>query len=74
MIIFHETTQKADTNSSFIGQGSEEQEADYIDKFSNPFPAAVRGYVDDILIPRHAGSNLNLALYFKKWYIIWIVQ
>merc|ERR1711963_722719 len=35
----------------FRGQGSEEQEADYIDKFSNPFPAAVRGYVDDIIEP-----------------------
>ena len=40
------------------GQGSEEQEADYIDKFSNPFPAAVRGYVDDILIPRETRRRI----------------
>ena len=42
----------------FAGQGSEEQEADYIDKFSNPFPAAVRGYVDDILIPRETRRRI----------------
>jgi len=35
----------------FRGKGSEEQEAEYVDKFGNPFPAAVRGYVDDIIEP-----------------------
>jgi len=35
----------------FRGKGSEEQEAEYVDKFGNPFPAAVRGYVDDIIQP-----------------------
>lgn len=34
------------------GQGSEEQEREYVEKFSNPFPAASRGYVDDIIEPR----------------------
>ncbi|XP_068212008.1 propionyl-CoA carboxylase beta chain, mitochondrial-like [Palaemon carinicauda] len=27
-------------------------EAEYMEKFSNPFPAAVRGFVDDIIEPR----------------------
>ncbi len=35
----------------FRGKGSEEQEKDYVDKFGNPFPAAARGYVDDIINP-----------------------
>merc|ERR1711879_358200 len=36
----------------FRGKGSQEQEQEYVEKFSNPFPAAVRGYVDDIIEPR----------------------
>merc|ERR1711992_431776 len=36
----------------FRGQGSEEQEGDYIEKFANPFLAAIRGYIDDIIEPR----------------------
>lgn len=28
-----------------------QREAEYIDKFANPFPAAVRGFVDDIIEP-----------------------
>ncbi|KAF7273429.1 propionyl-CoA carboxylase beta chain, mitochondrial-like [Rhynchophorus ferrugineus] len=30
----------------------DELEAEYIDKFSNPFPAAQKGYVDDIIEPK----------------------
>lgn len=29
-----------------------EKEEEYIDKFANPFPAASRGFVDDIIEPR----------------------
>ena len=35
----------------FRGKGSEEQEQEYVEKFGNPFPAAIRGYVDDIIEP-----------------------
>lgn len=39
-----------------IFKGSSEEiqknEADYIDKFANPFPAATRGFIDDIIEPR----------------------
>ena len=31
------------------GDEAKEKEAEYIDKFANPFPAAVRGFVDDII-------------------------
>ena len=33
------------------GQGSEAQELEYVEKFGNPFPAAERGYIDDIISP-----------------------
>jgi propionyl-CoA carboxylase beta chain len=33
------------------GKHVKDQEAEYIDKFANPFPAAVRGFVDDIIEP-----------------------
>ncbi|CAG0882899.1 unnamed protein product [Cyprideis torosa] len=35
-----------------------QKEQEYIQKFSNPFPAAVRGFVDDILIPRETRRRL----------------
>ncbi|VDK50030.1 unnamed protein product [Gongylonema pulchrum] len=39
-------------------------EEEYIDLFSNPFPAAVRGFVDDIIEPhttrRHICLDLNV--------------
>ena len=30
----------------------QKKETEYIDKFANPFPAATRGFVDDIIEPR----------------------
>ncbi|CAG7822594.1 unnamed protein product [Allacma fusca] len=33
-------------------------EEEYVDKFGNPFPAAVRGFVDDIIEPRTTRSRL----------------
>merc|ERR1712146_77337 len=33
-------------------EGIAKAEADYIDKFSNPMPAARRGFIDDIIEPR----------------------
>lgn len=35
----------------FRGKGSEAQELEYVEKFGNPFPAAERGYIDDIISP-----------------------
>ncbi|XP_006637759.1 propionyl-CoA carboxylase beta chain, mitochondrial [Lepisosteus oculatus] len=32
-------------------ENQEEAEAEYVEKFANPFPAAVRGFVDDIIQP-----------------------
>merc|ERR1711976_388410 len=39
---------------SIIFRGKDDQEAkeaEYVEKFANPFPAATRGYVDDIILP-----------------------
>ncbi|KAJ8309927.1 hypothetical protein KUTeg_011792 [Tegillarca granosa] len=36
----------------FRGKNQAENEAEYVEKFANPFPAAVRGFVDDIIEPR----------------------
>lgn len=33
-------------------------EADYIDKFANPFPAATRGFIDDIIEPRYTRQKI----------------
>ncbi|CAF4781946.1 unnamed protein product, partial [Rotaria socialis] len=33
------------------GSDAQKREAEYVDKFANPFPAAVRGFVDDIIEP-----------------------
>jgi propionyl-CoA carboxylase beta chain len=34
------------------------KEQEYVELFANPFPAAVRGYVDDILEPRETRRRL----------------
>ncbi|KAI3378852.1 hypothetical protein SNEBB_007918 [Seison nebaliae] len=36
----------------FRGKDVEKNEAEYIEKFANPFPAATRGYTDDIIQPK----------------------
>lgn len=36
----------------FRGKDQAKNEAEYVEKFANPFPAAVRGFVDDIIEPR----------------------
>jgi len=42
----------------FRGQGSEEQELEYVEKFGNPFPAAERGYIDDIISPSYTRKQI----------------
>ena len=46
----------------FLGHGSEEQEKEYVEKFSNPFPAAARGYVDDIINPSETRKRICMDL------------
>lgn len=45
-----------------------EKEAEYIAKFANPYPAAVRGYVDDIIDPKTTRSRIcrDLSLLANK--------
>ncbi|GFR97151.1 propionyl-CoA carboxylase beta chain, mitochondrial [Elysia marginata] len=50
---------------SIIFRGSknqEDQEAEYVEKFANPFPAAVRGFVDDIIEPQATRMRINKDL------------
>lgn len=56
---------------SIIFRGKDDQEAkeaEYVDKFANPFPAAVRGYVDDIIEPEETRRRISsdLALLANK--------
>merc|ERR1712042_224440 len=58
---------------SIIFRGKDDQEAkeaEYVEKFANPFPAAVRGYVDDIIDPvdtrKRIASDLEV-LATKQW-------
>ncbi|PIO31103.1 Propionyl-CoA carboxylase beta chain, mitochondrial [Aquarana catesbeiana] len=45
-------TRKGAVQIIFRGkQNQAEAEAEYVEKFANPFPAAVRGFVDDIIQP-----------------------
>jgi len=39
-------------------EAQQAKEAEYIEKFANPFPAAIRGYVDDIIEPRTTRRKL----------------
>merc|ERR1712051_928797 len=58
----------------FRGKDDQEQEQEYMDKFGNPFPAAVRGYVDDIIEPsstrKRICQDLDL-LATKKAHVPW---
>ena len=41
---------------------AETREAEYVEKFANPFPAATRGYVDDIILP--VDTRYNYSFYW----------
>lgn len=43
-------------------KNQQEQEAEYVEKFANPFPAAIRGFVDDIIEPRTTRMRINKDL------------
>jgi propionyl-CoA carboxylase beta chain len=48
------------------GKDVKDQEAEYIDKFANPFPAAVRGFVDDIIEPNTTRQRICRDLELLK--------
>ena len=50
------------------GDEAKEKEAEYIDKFANPFPAAVRCFVDDIIEPNTTRQRIcrDLTLLANK--------
>merc|ERR1711892_164266 len=47
---------------------AETREAEYVEKFANPFPAATRGYVDDIILPVDTRKQIcaDLAILASK--------
>ncbi|CAF1344714.1 unnamed protein product [Adineta steineri] len=50
------------------GDDVKKREAEYIDKFANPFPAAMRGFVDDIIEPHTTRQRIcrDLELLVNK--------
>ena len=44
----------------------EKQTQEYQDKFANPFVAASRGYLDDIITPHNTRKKISLALELLK--------
>lgn len=42
----------------FKGKAQEKSEAEYVEKFANPLPAAQRGFIDDIIEPATTRSRL----------------
>jgi len=60
---------KGAVNIIFRGYDSEtqkEKEEEYVKKFANPYPAAIRGYVDDIIEPRTTRKRLCQDLELLK--------
>uniref|UniRef100_A0A665WTM0 Propionyl-CoA carboxylase beta chain, mitochondrial n=1 Tax=Echeneis naucrates TaxID=173247 RepID=A0A665WTM0_ECHNA len=53
-----------------------EAEAEYVEKFANPFPAAVRGFVDDIIEPSTTRKLIcsNLEVLARKNHLSVVVQ
>jgi propionyl-CoA carboxylase beta chain len=41
---------------------AEQREAEYREQFANPYSAAARGYIDDVIDPRHTRFRLISAL------------
>jgi len=60
---------KGAVNIIFRGYDSDTQkkkEEEYVKKFANPYPAAIRGYVDDIIEPRTTRKRLCQDLELLK--------
>lgn len=57
-ILFKSEIDKADDRAAAIAQF----EAEYAERFANPYEAAERGYIDDIILPRDTRKRLIHAL------------
>jgi propionyl-CoA carboxylase beta chain len=56
-IIFRKDIQAAEDNAAKLA----EKEAEYSDAFANPYRAAYRGYVDDVILPEETREKLIKA-------------
>ena len=61
-IIFRNEIKAADDPEAKLA----EKEAEYIDHFANPYRAAERGYVDEVILPRDTRSKLINAFSMLK--------
>ena len=59
-VIFRKEIEKADDKE----KATEQKVQEYREKFANPFNAAERGYVDDVILPRDTRKKLIRALEF----------
>jgi len=57
-VLYRKEAMKSDDPAAFMAQ----KEKEYEDRFSNPFRAAERGYVDDIIDPAETRSKLIKVL------------
>jgi propionyl-CoA carboxylase beta chain len=53
-IIFRREIQAADDPTAKLA----EKEADYADKFTNPYRAAQRGFIDEVILPKETRRKL----------------
>jgi len=61
-IIFKKEIAKAEDSQ----KETEKKLAEYIEKFANPYVAAERGFVDDVILPRDTRSKLINAFNLLK--------
>ncbi len=61
-VLFGREAQKADDPKKFLA----EKEREYADEFANPYAAAKRGYVDDIIEPAKTRFRISKALGMLK--------
>jgi len=57
-ILFAKELKDVDDKEAFL----KEKELEYIEKFANPYVAASRGYIDDIIEPRRTRFRIIKAL------------
>jgi len=61
-IVFRRELQKAEADGGNVAERRAELIADYTERFANPYIAAERGYVDDVIEPEETRAWLIRAL------------
>jgi acetyl-CoA carboxylase carboxyltransferase component len=61
-IVFRRELQEAERNGQDVAERRAQLVADYVERFANPYIAAERGYVDDVIEPQETRAWLIRAL------------